>query len=318
MITTQIRPGLVGVQSEGTMDEPLQAVIDAASTAQNAVVLQGVFKRSTPLTIATNTQLYGDMYGFTSAIRAYDCPAIVMDGLAVEGGFCFNNIIRDLSIWLDNVTTSVPYGIYTNNAYRCKLENIRFIGGEISDSKMNNLLHIDGIQNHNDYTKIIAMGATENSASGNAIKVSNTGGSVVLFQPDVEAGNKGIYIAPNAKVDIYSPYTERCSVAIDINAGSSPAQTPTINVFGGNIQLASATAVGYRFSGNFNNREVINIFGTSFNTDDKLTKNNAFKFNAFQWSNRNRINLTGIDWSWIATPYGLQQVADITPYSSYR
>lgn len=317
MITQQLYPGMIVAISEGTMDEPLQDVIDTASATQSAVKLSGVFKRTTPLVVKTNTNLSGDMYGFTSAIRAYDCPAILMDGNGVAGGFCFNNIIRNLSIWLDNITIPVLYGIYSNNAYRCKLENIRFIGGEISDSKMNSLLHIDGIQNHNDYTKIIAMGSVEGSSSGCGIKISNTGGSVVLNQPDVEAAFKGILIAPNSKIDIYSPYTERCSVAIDINAGSGPSQTPSVNVFGGNIQLASATSVGVRFNGNFSHGEIVNIMGTTFSTDDKDTKNHAFKFNTFGWVGQPRIYLSGIDWSWIDKPLQLQGSAVISPINPF-
>jgi hypothetical protein len=258
------------------------------------------------------------MFGFTSGIRPYNCPAIIMDGVNTVGGFCYNLILSNIMIWLDQITASVPYGIYTNNAYRCKLENIRFSQGTVSDSFMNTLLHIDGIQNHNDYTKIIAMGGTENSSSGSAIKVSNTGGSVVLNQPDVEAAFKGIQIAANAKVDIYSPYTERCSVAIDVSAGNTPPQTPTVNVFGGNIQLASATAVGYRFSGAFDNNEVVNIFGTSFSTDDKATKNNGFKFDSsFSWQGKPRINIEGVDWSWIKKPIQLQGSAVISPINPF-
>lgn len=314
MIVQQLYPGMTVAISEGIFDEPLQQVIDDASNSQSAVKLSGMFKRTEPLILRTNTYLSGDMYGFTSGIRPYDCPAIIMDGHNVTGGFCFNNVVKDLSIWLDGITQSIPYAILSRNSYRSKFECIRFMGGSVSDALTNNLLHIDGIQNMNDYTKIFASGKG-NSGSGSAIRVSNTGGKVVLNMPDVEGSFKGIDIQSNARVDIYSPYTERCGVAIDINAGMSPEQTPTVNIYGGSIDLASATSTGIRLMGDFSHGEIINIIGTSFSSTDHLTKKGAFKLGNSTWSGSHKINISGIDWSWIDFPEQLQAISVITPVS---
>jgi hypothetical protein len=278
----------------------------------------GGFKITAPIVIDyANIQIEGDLYGAGSTIYPYDCAAFVVDGAGKTGGYCFNVILKDLWINNTNVTTAQDYSVYFSDCYRCKAINVR-INNSVVDTAtgFTTVFKTGGVQLDNDYSGLFVIG-TGNTGSGRLISLEHTSGVPVLTRPDAENAYNGIYIAANVSADIYSPYIERCGNPVILLAGSSPTETPHVNIFGGEIDLPSATTNGITFTGTFSSGEVISIDGVRFTSSDHATKKNALVTSGMTWSNSNKINLANIDWSWITQPSLLNRYADITPYNPY-
>lgn len=311
-----INPADFGVIGDGIADDAtaLQSAVDEAAVQHTVVDISGLMcKLSSPINMERNSGIVGDLYGFKSGLLPQDCPALIVDGSLITGGFIFNVILRNFTIWNKDVTNAIDYSVLTNYCYRSIFQDIRIIGSNISSNNISNVLDIKGIQNANTYQNIIISG-TGNNGSGACINIKNTGGTVVLKGADTEHAYRGIYCEPNARADIYSPYMERCGTGIRIMAGSTPTQTPHINIHGGTIDLASSTSVGIAFEGTFENNEMINIDGVRFSSNDHDTKNNAIVTSAMTWNNKNKIILSGLDWSWIKKPYILNTTSVINDH----
>jgi hypothetical protein len=308
-----------GAVGDGVTDDTaaIQAAIDA--NIQSIIYIpEGIYKITSPLVLDTNVFIQGDVFNAGGTqIAPYDCAAFVIDGSTVTGGFAFNIQIKSLYINCTNITNAQDYVIYLNDSYRVTLEDIRIQNAVVSTSDITSIVKVRGINNVNTLSRIYAVG-TANSGSGSAFDIDVGKGSLIVDTCDAENANKGFYIALNSQVDIRSPYMERCGQAIYLYPTTLTSEgQPQVNIFGGYINLASATSNGVYIAGTFNKSEVINIYGLRFASNDHATKTKGFNTSTMVWDNTNHININGVDWSWIDTPDELRTAANITPDNPY-
>jgi len=300
---------------DGVTDDTaaLQDAIDYCATNQRKFAMIGAFKITSALVPNyANLLVEGDIYGFGSVIYPYNCAAFVVDGTGAVGGFCFNILLRNLTIDNTNVTNVQAYSVLFNDCYRCATQGVRIVNSAVDTATgFTSVLKLGGQQLANRYHAFVI--GDGNTGSGRLISVENTVGVVSLDHPDAENAHQGIYIAPNASVDIVSPHLERNGSSIIISAGNAPTQTPQVNIKGGVIDLGSATSNGIVLTGTFSNNEVIGIDGVRFTSNDHATKKSGIVTSAMNWSNANKLKIDNIDWSWIDYPDELQSYAEITP-----
>lgn len=308
-----------GAAGDGTTDDT--AAIQAAVDANLQAVIyfpEGIYKITSPIQLDQNVFLQGEVYNFGGTqIVPYDCAAFKIDGSLVSGGFAFNIQIKSFFINCTNITNAQDYVIYLNDSYRVTLEDIRIQNAVVSTSDITSIVKVRGVNNVNTLSRIYAIG-TNNSGSGSAFDINVGKGNLIVDTCDPENVNKGFYIALNSQVDIRSPYAERCGQAIYLYPTTLTSDgQPQVNIFGGYINLGSATSNGVYIGGTFNKSEVINIYGLRFASNDHATKTKAFNTSTMVWDNTNHININGVDWSWVDTPDALRTAAYITPDNPY-
>jgi hypothetical protein len=308
-----------GAVGDGVTDDTaaIQAAVDA--NLQSIIYFpNSTYKITSPIQLNTNVFLQGEVFNFGGTqIVPYDCAAFVIDGDLVPGGYAFNVRIKDMFINCTNVTNSQDYIVYLNNAYRVELENIRIQNAIVSSSDVASIVKVRGTNFVNTLHRVYAIG-TSNSGSGAGFDISVGEGNLVVDTCDSENLNRGFQIAMNSQIDLRSPYTERVGVGLYIVPTTLTSQgQPQLNVYGGYFNIPSATSVGILFNGTFNKNEIINFYGIRFGSNDHATKNVAFNTGALVWSNSNRININGVDWSWISRPDSLRTSAYITPDNPY-
>ena len=311
-----------GAVGDGSADDTaaLQRAIDYCVTNQLKLLLQGAFKITSPLVIDyANITIEGDLNGFGSAIYPHDCAAFVIDGTGKPGGWCFNVILKDFTISAQNVTNAQDYLILLKNSYWCSFENLRLTGFTVESGGLESAIKFEGILLGCHMNRVQARGAAL-TASGKGFHIAtNEDTTLFMTQCDPENVFQGFYIEPNARVELISPYIERCPVSVHINAGTgTPSQTPQVNIYGGSIDIPSATSIGIIIQGSFSRDEMINIDGVRFSSSDHSTKKNAIVLDTFSWANENKINLTNIDWSWISLDADLYHSSYIKPINPFE
>lgn len=311
-----------GCKGDGATDDytRLQAAIDFYVLKQGKLLLgKGNFRYTTALNIDyANITIEGVGFGpGGSVLRPVDCVALIMDGSVVTGGFCFNVFLRNFRIDNTNVTVPMDYSVLLKDFYRCGIDDVFIVNSNIDNTTgFTKVVDIAGSVNASPIDGIIVIGSNDTHPTGYGIHVENTSGVVVLNNADVENCARGIMIEANARVNLLQPYTERTGTGIWIEDGVSPTQTPHINITGGVCSLGSSTASGLIISGNFADRETINIDGLKFTSEDHATKNNGINLGALNWLNVNKIRIANIDWSWIdPPPANTQTWLDISPFT---
>jgi len=308
-----------GAVGDGTTDDTaaIQAAIDA-NTQSVIYFPSGTYKITSTIQLDTNVFLQGEVYNFSGTqIVPYDCAAFKIDGDLVDGGFAFNIRIKDMFINCTNVTNAQDYIIYLNDAYRCNLENIRIQNVTVSSSHVAAIVKVRGTNYVNRLKEVYAIGAG-NTGSGSGFDINVGKGNLVLQHCDSENVNRGFLISMNSQVDIISPYCERAGQSIRIEPATLTSNgQPQLNVFGGFVDLPSSGSSGVIFNGTFNKDEIINFYGFRVGSNDHSTKKTAFNTGGLTWSNDNRININGFDWSWVSKPDGLRTAAYITPDNPY-
>ena len=311
-----------GAVGNGVVDDTvaLQAAIDYCTSNQRKLILQGAYKITSPLVINyANITIEGDLNGFGSVIYPYDCAAFVIDGTGKTGGWCFNVILKDFTIYANNVTNAQDYLILLKSSYWCSFENLRISGFTLQSGGLESAIKFEGTLLGCHMNRVHARAAAL-TASGKVFHIATSEDTTLFMtQCDPENSFQGVYIEPNARVELISPYIERCGTSILINAGTgSPTQTPQVNIYGGTIDIPSATAAGIIIKGSFSRNEIINIDGVRFSSNDHATKKNAITLDTFSWTNENKINLTNIDWSWINADSDLYHSAYIKPVNPFE
>ena len=308
-----------GAAGDGTTDDTaaIQAAVDA--NLQSVIYFpEGTYKITSPIQLDQNVFLQGEVYNFGGTqIVPYDCAAFKIDGSLVSGGYAFNVHIKDMFINCTNVTNAQDYIIYLNSAYRCNLENIRIQNVSVSSSAVASIVKVRGTNYVNRLREIYAIGVS-NSGSGAGFDINVGEGNLIVDHCDSENLNRGFLIAMNSQVDMISPYCERTGQGIRIEPATLTSNgQPQLNVFGGYVDMPSSGSAGVLFNGTFNKNESINFYGFRVGSNDHATKKTAFNTSALTWSNDNKINISGFDWSWVDTPDALRTAAYITPDNPY-
>ena len=312
-----------GAVGGGVTDDTaaIQAAVDYCTTNQKKLLLDGAFKITSPIEIDyANITIEGNLHGFGSVIYPHNCAAFKIDGTDKSGGYCFNVTLKDFTISGNNVSTAQDYCILLKNAYRCLFSNLRITQVPVDTSSgFSTVIKTEGTNLVNHFDRVYINGAG-NTGSGRVFSIeSNESSTIFMTQCDAENAFQGIYVAANSRVEMISPYLERCGTSIFIEAGTgTPEQTPHINIYGGTIDLPSSSSIGVNFSGTFSRDEIINIDGLRFSSTDHATKKKGFVTSAMTWSNDNKISITNVDWSWIDKPSELYHSAYIKPLNPYE
>jgi hypothetical protein len=213
-----------GATSEINNNAPfIQWALDQMSAIQGTVIIPfGSYKYTTPLKILSNTIIEGQGRKFSCTLHPIDCPAVIMDGSSVDGGWIFRIKIKNLTIFGDG--TSDVHGdklVSLHNAYNIEMEDVWIYNQKTSIGL--------SIEDCNDIvlSNLVVYGQdTGSSRKGVFLKNS----TVKMISPDVENIYTGIYSAGGGTVDIISPYMERCIVGY-----RHAVTTGTTRIYGGLI-----------------------------------------------------------------------------------
>lgn len=185
----------------------LQNGIDNASqTQQPWEIPQGSYDIDEPLILRTNAQISGMGPTFGGVrIRPRNCPTFILNGDDGAGtNYAFFNSVRNLMVWERDSDVPAEHAVKFGKCYSNVFENVRF--HEMKATKI--IDHQAG--NNNRLTNIVAYGVGgETPCTGLDI----SGGSLLVDQIDLEVcWNNGVWFK-GGRLDLRSPYIERCGVA---------------------------------------------------------------------------------------------------------
>jgi hypothetical protein len=210
----------------------LQAQIDANCATQDIVRLApGKYYLYSPLILKTNCKIIGEGADFRTVLIPVGVSAIIIDGINVDGGWAFRNLIKDFSI--DGSQAGVESIIKINKVYNTVIDNIFIhnhkspIGIEILES--NAIL----------LNKLIMRGAQGASQIG--ILIADKA-SVFMRDVDIEVYSRGIKTIGESTTDISSAYMERNTINIE----HAVTGTGSLNIFGGKLKSTNGYNISLR------------------------------------------------------------------------
>lgn len=295
--------GLVDVRMFGPTDSPgastrtLQQALNWSSERQHIVRLSGRLDTQEPLVVNHNAGLVGLGAGFRSGLRPVDCPALILDGDKAKGGWVFNILLRDFSIWGDRVGSRQPYAMRVNQCYRSAIENVIFRGYSVSSEQTASVVAISGKQNQVVFDRVSIIGRSADSG-GCGIWVANAAdaGHVQFSHVDVEKTRTGIIMAPGARAQFLNPYFERLPTAIKIVPGIR-----SLVIQGGIFRLNNQNSPAIQFDeGLYNQGEHIALIGIAFQPHQEDVLYPGIVGKRIIWANPNHITMTGVDQSSIS------------------
>jgi hypothetical protein len=209
----------------------IQWALDQMSVIQGTVIIPfGDFRYTNALKIHSNTIIEGQGRKFTCTLHPIDCPAVIIDGSPVDGGWIFRIKIKNLTIFGDG--TSDAHGdklVTLRNAYNVEMEDVWIYNQKTSIGL--------SIEDCNDIvlSNLVVYGQ-DTGSSRKGIFLKNS--SVKMYSPDVENLYTGIYCSGGGTVDIISPYMERCIVGY-----RHAVTTGTTRIYGGLISSINGYCV---------------------------------------------------------------------------
>jgi hypothetical protein len=289
---------MLDVRMFGPTDTPgestrtLQLALDWSSARQHIVRLPNRFDIQEPLKVNVNAGLAGLGAGFRSGLRPVDCPALLLEGQFAAGGWLFNILLRDFTVWGDRVRSSQPYAMKLDQCYRSAIENVTLRGYAISRYGTRSVVDISGKQNHIVFNRLAVLGE-EHGPGGCGIRIANSakGGQVHFSHVDVEKAQTCVKVERGAQAQFLNPYFERFETAIAIEPG-----VRSIVVQGGIFRFQNGRATGLLFAdGRYANGEHFALMGAVFQRpkDDVICA--GIVGENIIWDNPYPFDISGID-----------------------
>ena len=292
----------------GAATRTAQLALDWSAANQQIVHLPTRFELQEPAKISSNAGLVGLGAGFRCGFRPIDCPAIILDGDGVEGGFVFNVVLRDFGIWGDRVQSRQPYAMMLNRCYRSAIENVTFRGYAVANNRTQSVVSLSGIQNHMVLDRLTIIGS-ENGKGGYGVRIGNSanGGQIHFSHLDVEKTATSVVVEEGAQVQFLNPYFERFDTAVELKPG-----VRSVFINGGIFRFGSQRAAAIKLAaGRYDKEEHIAIIGSTFQVPRQDVAYRGIYTEGMQWINSSLIELIGIDRKSISISPAVRRAAGI-------
>ena len=209
----------------------LNACFQAASTTHSQVNLTGGYYRfDSDLTVPNDITVVGKGITFATSLYPSGAAKLYFNG-------SFRSTLKELVVDCAACTNVTAIDI-TNGAYNITLDHVYVVSvdGEGSASNLRGISVSGGSGNTNGINlNNCRVDGSSQAVNHIGIQVGS-GAFVTITEPDIENFNRGIYVTGTARVDIISPYTERCASGLYFNRTGAGG----CNVFGGWLRAPSA------------------------------------------------------------------------------
>jgi hypothetical protein len=233
------------------------------------ILLPGTYRITSPITVRSGVVVKGFGRNFSTIIKPDGCGLFIFDGSLYVGGYVFRVDISDIT-W-DLTTAVATDAIKMDHAYNIKFENFNHYNQAATVTNGFNIKTCNDIQ----LNSFIASAPSPSVPFCILIDGTVASTSVKMIEPDLENFNRGIKTVGYVDLDIVTPYSERCVVALEHQSSGG-----VTNVYGGEMNTTNGITVHVGGDNlNVHGTDILADGGIKITVDADIPRKNVNFFN---------------------------------------